>query len=236
MNNSLSKKNTIKRIMTPTTYIYFAYNNKKYALYNSEKYSIHIENGEILNISPWEERMLLRYLNYSNTIEDAKRKINQYINCEYKDFSFHLRDGFINKFIEDHPFEIINNIENPAHALNGLYSFHIPLLDKTITITDQEEKELIGIVNIYKEKSQRKVSQWFLNYYYQKGINPFSMTEEIKEIAISFTAERGYVVNRGADIEGILTGVAVIWKILLFIVAVPIFIGLIFSLFKVIFS
>lgn len=222
--------------MTPTTYMFFSYNNKKYALYNSENYSIPIGNGSSLNIVPWEERLLLCYLNYSNTTEDAKRTINQYLNCEYKDFPFHLRDGFIDKFIDDHPFEIVSDIDNPLHAIDGLYSFHVPRLDKTITISEQEEKELVDIVNTHKEKSQRKVSQWFSDYYHKKGVNIISITEEVKEIAISFIAERGYVVDRGVDVNGILVGVAVIWKILIFVVGGAIAIGLFFSVMKLLFS
>lgn len=158
--------------------------------------------------------------------------INQFLNGYYKDFPFHDRDEFINKFINDHPQMDSNYIENPLYAINGKYSFRATALGETITISEQEEKELVDIVNTYKEKSQRKVSQWFLDYYHKKGVNIISITEEVKEIAISFIAERGYVVDRGVDVNGILVGIAVIWKILIFIVGGAIAIGLFFSVMK----
>lgn len=222
--------------MIPTTYMYFPYNKKKCCLFNSDEYKIDISNNTSISIPPWEERLLLCYINYSSDIEKSKIVINQFLNGYYKDFPFHYRDEFIDKFINDHPQVDSNHLENPLYAINGKYSFRATSMGETITISDQEEKELVDIVNTYKEKSKRKVSQWFLKYYYQKGVNPFSMTEKVKEIAVSFIAERGYVVNRGVNVDGILTGVATVWKILIFIVAVPIFIWLVFSVFKVVFS
>ena len=222
--------------MKPSTYISFSYKNKKYPLFNSEDYKIDIPNNTSIPIPPWEERLLLCYLNNSETIEDAKRIINQYLNCEYNDFPLHLREHFINKFINSHPSENVDCIDNPTYSINGFYSFHVPSLDNTITISEEEEKELIEIVNTHKKDTQRKVSQWFLNYYYQKGVNPFSMIEEVKEIADSFIVERGVLVYKKTNIEGVLTGVAVIWKVLISIVAAIILIGLIFSALRVVFS
>lgn len=222
--------------MKASSYMYFVHNKRRVPLYNSNDYSVDLGNGAFLNISPSNEILLVAYLNYPTNKDVSKRNIHQWLTNSYNKFPYHLQEVFIENFAKDHPVEISNSEEIPIHAIDGLYSFCALTLGETITITEEQEKELVDIINKYKHKSKKHVIRWFTKYYYDRGENPFMIYDNVKEIAVEFIAFKGYIVNQGVNIEGVLTGVAVIWKVLISIVAAIILIGLIFSALRVVFS
>lgn len=222
--------------MKASSYMYFVHNKRRVPLYNSNDYSVDLGNGSFLSTPPCNEILLLEYLNYPTNPEFSKRNIHQWLTNSYNNFPYHLQEVFIKNFIKDHPVEISNTEEIPIHAINGLYSFCVPTLGETVTITEEQEKELVDIINKCKHASKKHVIQWFTKYYYDRGENPFIIYDNVKKTAIEFITAKGYIAYQGVNIEGVLTGVAVIWKVLISIVAAIILIGLIFSALRVVFS
>jgi hypothetical protein len=218
--------------------MYFAHSSVKVPLYNSNEYEVDLENGVSLKILPHNERLLVSYLNYPNDKEFAKRNIHQWLSCVFKNFPLHLQDIFISNFINDHPVEISNQAEIPLHAVAGLFSFHVPTIGdgEIITITEEQEKELVEIIKTHITKSKKKVIQWFTKYYLDRGFNILLYQKAIEEMAVEFIAEKGYIVERSANIEGIFGNLAFLWKVLVSLVGCGILIRLIFSIGKFLFS
>lgn len=224
--------------MNPTTYIYFAHNKRKVPLYNSDQYTVELGNGTSLNVPPHYERLFVQYLNFSQTPDNpvkAKRYIHHFLNITYKDFPYHLQDNFIDKFIKDHPAEIVQNDETPLHAVDGLYSFYATTANQVITITDTQEKELAGIIIQNKTNPKKHVAAWFVQYYYENGENPLTNYEDVQNIAAEFINNKGYIVPV-SNTEEAVTRTTTIMKFILYLIGGIILICLFISMLSFLFS
>jgi hypothetical protein len=216
--------------MEPTSYMYFAHTSLKVPLYNSNEYEVDLENGMCLKISPHHERLLVSYLNYPKDMEFAKRNIHQWLNNSFKDFPPYLQDIFISNFIKDHPIQKSEQLKVPLQAIDGLFSFYLPTTGEIITITEEQEKELVEIINLYKNRSKKKVYQWFLNYFFDHGFDIISYQGSIRNITVEFIAEKGYIVESDVNWDRFFEYTGLIWKILIAIIGGGFFIYLILSI------
>lgn len=205
--------------ITEGSYMYFDYNKTVIPLFNSKKYVIKLENGIKIKILPEDERILAAYLGFSDDEEKSKTNICTWLNYEYENLPYHLHDSFISKFINEHPQTQVEFSEIPVHAVDGLYTLAVPSLDEKIIITEAEEKELIEILKVKKEKSLGKIRDWFVSYYYKHGESPLSFYNDIETIAESFMADKGFIAPPSKiDVVGTyLLGFAVIFNILVYI-------------------
>lgn len=205
-------------------------------LFNSEKYEIKLENGTKIHISPEDERLLVGYWFYAKNKEDAKRNICIFLNNEFENFPYHLHDSFISKFVDDHPIKEAENDTIPLQAIGGFYTFRVPTSEGEITITEDEEKELIEFLKKRKEKSLEKIREWFIAYYYKHGENPFSLYDDIEVIAREFMADKGFIAPAKTDVAGTIMGFAFIIKILFYIFIAVVTIMFLFSYIQLLFS
>lgn len=224
--------------MEPVSYMYFAHSSIRVPLYNSNEYEVDLGNGETLKILPHHERLIVSYLNYPKDKEFAKRNVHQWLNCAFKNFPLHLQDSFISNFTRDHPVEKFNQMDVPLQAINGTFSFYIPTIGEgeIITITEDQEKELVEIIKTHAENSKKEIVQWFTKYYLDRGFNILLYQKTIDEIAVEFIAEKGYIAKRNANIEVFWGNLAFIWKVLISFVGSGILIWLILSIGKLLFS
>lgn len=216
--------------MKATSYMYFAYSKMKVPLYNSKDYCISIGNDFSIKVDPCDEILLLEYLYYPNDMDLSKRNIHQWLSNSYKDFPYPFQEKFIEIFINDHVGSVTDSEEIPIHAIDGIYSFHVPTLGNTITITEEQEIELVNIIKSNKRNPKKQVIQWFINYYFDRGENVIAIYDSIKQISIEFISAKGVAVSQGINIDSVLMGVAIIWKILISILGAIIFIILLFSI------
>lgn len=222
--------------MEHNSYMYFDYKKTVMPLFNSKKYVIKLGNGIKIKLPPEDERTLAAYVGFSDDEEKSKTNICTWLNSEYENLPYNLHDSFINKFISEHPQTQVEFSEIPVHAVDGLYTFAAPSLDEKITITEDEEKELIEILKERKEKSLGKIRDWFVAYYYKHGKNPLSFYDDIEAIAREFMADKGFIAPAKTDVAGTIMGFAFIVKILFYIFIAVVTVMFLFSYIKLLFS
>lgn len=204
--------------MKPTTLFYCANSHRKAPLFNSKNYTVEVSGNLNVEVPPHHEMVLLGYLAFSEDIQVGVKNCHIWLSSYYNFLEIYQRDIFINKFIEDHPLEDhYERFAAPAYAIDGLFSFFNPPSGELITITAEQELELMRIVQKHRWESRKPVAKWFTKYYLDRGMWSMDKIDAINAISVEFISCKGYAVSDGKELLRGIYGVAGIATILFYI-------------------